>query len=1276
MEAQYGIDFPLPESDDYKNLPNKAEQRWEQETSKKMSVATRSYKDFNTAIADTWKDTFAYGTFEFFKYDNSIFEDTDAVWLKNQWTDEAKMKALEVNKLPMKYWDILNNAKNKEHKDSLIELARNRHEREVFATKNFSDNEKLWYTLATNVFGDIDTPIALATAGVGAALKSTKIGMSVGAASHTAAVHAAGEVQTDMTGTEKLVFSAIGGLVSGISAKQGVRARESFEAQGAALKAELNKAQKEKETVIETQKAMAKAQYELKKDIIARQAARKDKQSDSKNGFQDFAASSRQIQREALEQENIRLLNADEARVNTMEADIATKREIVSKIIESDPKSTAIQGLKKEIKELEKTVKAERKQIKEAREKLSMQSNEMRAVERSFKKLDEASKRTEREIFGLKESDNVMSSSWIKKREEWSKKAVRELGEDLKMNIAEWRVAIREATKKKDVDFIEDLKGAVKVVFDNGAISKGEYEHFMNQLSSGKITFPKIKLKMNKEGKYELADGSKKGMSTGKKLAIGGASAMAFAGAAEASDGSISTSSIPAAILTAVLLGLGVGAGMKYFKNKGIRDALEKESKKLDTAEKAQPMMEKVDGYIQGMRSKYLETKVKLEKNETDEFKKLVGLTLFDPLETVTLPMERHRDQLFKSWSLEINDTSNIAYDAFVKNNGRNRMAVLAENLFSSEVTSRVKFERMVMENMQHGAHSDIPEIVDAASKLKSIKSKIVQEMKDAGVKNAEFMKNDDIIQRYIRSGDVAVTIRALRFAKDQTQYDKFLDNVTPMFGDRNKAEDYFTLISEGHMQGSHRFTDTESIKKFLSDNGLTSITPEEASKMLGVDRSASGRTKYRTKIDTSKFKDFDVTIDGKTTTISLDSLFVNNAIEAMEKLAAEAAGHVALADKGFKSIDDFTSQVMKTAKNPENAKVLQEVVDIMVGKSIMDVGKTAQEMLELVGPLTVIGTMPLSVLSMMQETLVNIAKYRGGVAMKELLSELRNVVFERGGSSKSIEELVNFYGEGAHGRTMSFGMYSHLSEGIDNVGQNATHKTSRVAKAASHFVLKNLGMVRVSDGITRLALKDTNVYMYDVARGAKKMDAYDRKMYGFTKETEDVVNKHFVKNNDGTYSWNFDKMTRAEQLEVRKVSDAMMMKRVQKETMGGTPHGFRKTTAGAIVSMLLKFSIQAYSNHGVADIRGAIINKDPRSMFAMMAWFAGGYMAAYSRASIKGKEIDEDEILMHAFLSMPQIGIVGLPKVVTDGPAVMGATNNYIQGANEVISIIGGAND
>ena len=944
----------------------------------------------------------------------------------------------------------------------------------------------------------------------------------------------------------------------------------------------------------------------------------------------------------------------EESRLADEDVSIAKKEE---QIANQKKKIDDMKDAKK-ASEARKAIEAEELKVKQRKEQLNKDRlrNEARAkesmvvesnIKTMYKKIEEIIKKSEADNVAARRNESM----WRVKRLVGIQKTLDEMGQDLVQNVAEWRAHINKAISEKNMSVIEDMKNVLDEVFKKGYIDKGTYQNLTNTIKGNKSSINKIKGVLNKDGNFEISKGN------GKKLVIGGALGLVLASNLSADDGSISFDN------PAVILAMAIGAGLIAKNFKAISGSVASAANKIRTIDRTRPLMDKLDTAISKIRTQATETFAPLSKDGSKEFTDFMKKVLWDAESGESLTVERNKAAIYHGFSARLHSMLDLNYNDYVKSVGMNKASAAFRNLSITEISVRLEFEKKVMEFIENGKYSDVESVVKSGNEIKAMHKEIKQMMIDSGVDGADKMLNlgDSYMTRYVRSNE----LRDLLLSISEQDYKKFVTKfAATMKGDYIKAEAYLQAAIT-HTQSNRTITKLTEVEEFLKANNIVGVSADEVADLFGIPQSKLSRTKARIAIDKSMFEDFTVTYNGSEKKIGLNEIFVNNAVENMDRYLNQVSGHIAFADADFKSLDKAFELAGKAHKI-ENIKVMEDVINHIIGVPNAGMSIQTAKMLQVASNLTVAAKMPFSVISLAQETFNTIVKSRGG-AFKTFTEEFKNIVLKHGKSSALVEELVDFLGQGNHRVSASYGSYSHISNGVDNMS-TSTGALTKASEIARDTVLYNLGLVPVSDVLTRINLVDSASYLHDIAHGVNTMPSYMKNIIGLTPDIEDMLKGKLTKVDGNLQSMNIKDWSRTDQLAFRKVVDNMMMKRIQMATIGGTPHWGRADALGIYMSGLLKFPLQAFSNHGIVDLKGVLIHKDPRAMMSMMAWFGGGYLAAMLRYEIKGQDYDDDDLIVSAMLSMPLVGgAQAIYSLASNGSAMQNAMSDFSMGMIDV---------
>jgi hypothetical protein len=123
-------------------------------------------------------------------------------------------------------------------------------------------------------------------------------------------------------------------------------------------------------------------------------------------------------------------------------------------------------------------------------------------------------------------------------------------------------------------------------------------------------------------------------------------------------------------------------------------------------------------------------------------------------------------------------------------------------------------------------------------------------------------------------------------------------------------------------------------------------------------------------------------------------------------------------------------------------------------------------------------------------------------------------------------------------------------------------------------------------------------------------------------------------------------------EMEFKGLIDRIMMKRMNRETMGTTAAFSRHSGGGIALMPMLTYPMSAYSNIGAFLGRGAL-EGDAFALTQSMLWFQAGILQHYVRTGIQGRETNEVEALYAGLMNMPHSGLVGTAFGLTHAPTV-----------------------
>ena len=445
----------------------------------------------------------------------------------------------------------------------------------------------------------------------------------------------------------------------------------------------------------------------------------------------------------------------------------------------------------------------------------------------------------------------------------------------------------------------------------------------------------------------------------------------------------------------------------------------------------------------------------------------------------------------------------------------------------------------------------------------------------------------------------------------------------------------------------------------------------EDMQKIFGKTTDKSGRALYKTDMDYSAFKDFDIIIDGKTTTIKLGMLINRDSHSIMAQYANEMGGHISLAKAGgFLEDGSVRWSTFHKARVDANKITNLDIRDDMnivlnslAGEDLLNLTVREKQMYEIMSGLAFTIKLPMVTVAMLTE-FVKVAGSKNGILVG--LDRMSGALLgTHSKHSNIIRQLVNANGRG----TASLRHEVNLKglDDISNMSEEGSAFSGKLGQAANFTrqmkegASRSYGLLRFSDFLQQYAMGVNTQNLADIMNGKTKFfNAKRAKQYGVTPEMLDTWKKNIKFSKDGEV---MDLQLDNPKVWNPKDRDAFLNTQFrmgqnlsQETTMGGTGLYMHNTMFGKSLSYLLTFPAEAFANHGLRDISTG--DKEAfRSMFAM---FIGGYMSVQVRSLANdGELIDPETAAYRAMTAMPIFGLTNTVTGVTD-PVILSTLQSF----------------
>lgn len=425
--------------------------------------------------------------------------------------------------------------------------------------------------------------------------------------------------------------------------------------------------------------------------------------------------------------------------------------------------------------------------------------------------------------------------------------------------------------------------------------------------------------------------------------------------------------------------------------------------------------------------------------------------------------------------------------------------------------------------------------------------------------------------------------------------------------------------------------------------------------------------SKARIPLDLSMWKDFDIVIAGEKKTFSLSTLYERDAEVIMNHYSNAMEGHIAMAQHGIKN---YTDAIAIGATQPEVAHIFEKSINQLIGKSNYDTSTNLSQVVTGVSNLAPIKLMPLSAIMQIYEAgTIFIRSTKKFSTFMTGIRETINVLRKRGTNDPMVSFLMELNGFGSSIVTNK--LHARLvDDAVNNAESYGTGLASEFAqksKIAKDVAMIAYGVAPLTDIGHRVATKLNMYKVLDIAHGKTTISPILSKIYGLDTNTLALI-KSIPMSPNGKWTKNIEDYINANpkvKEAVQRTSFLMTNANMIIPTIGGTPNMFRESALGHAMGTLMSFAANSAATYGVRHVKG-ISQGDIGTMLDVGIWFGAMVLAQALKDEIKGKERDEQEIIMAALLQMPMTAPVGVVTSMFD-PAISSVPEQALLTANHL---------
>ncbi len=389
----------------------------------------------------------------------------------------------------------------------------------------------------------------------------------------------------------------------------------------------------------------------------------------------------------------------------------------------------------------------------------------------------------------------------------------------------------------------------------------------------------------------------------------------------------------------------------------------------------------------------------------------------------------------------------------------------------------------------------------------------------------------------------------------------------------------------------------------------------------------ANNRLKGRNDIDMGVFANLKI-LDGNgvEVTAKLEDFVKRDATAVYQETLSAMYGQIALAEKGFKSHIDILRHIDRVAKHsPEPKRDLEDIVSLVLGKSIHSESQAAVNITNTIADLTIYHKLPMVAFSTSVEIFKTLFArgFRGvGNSFKLGLTNKNDYLVKvlQDEVPLGLSRLIN------KGDFRGF----EMSDASDIVSERGI-----LGKAAHHLKMGTIlfsGLSHISDFVQKVNLVSHTEILADFLQTGKGLSASRLKGYGLTQEVAEMLKDKLVMANGNLQTPDFTKWSKVEKDAYVNIMHRMNDEMSLESTIGGAGLWGNRSNAGKLATSLLGYSQQLVTKQGVRDMR----NLDSFAALNTGLTVLGAYIGLKARYEASGKAYTEEQLLYYALLNIP----------------------------------------
>lgn len=587
-----------------------------------------------------------------------------------------------------------------------------------------------------------------------------------------------------------------------------------------------------------------------------------------------------------------------------------------------------------------------------------------------------------------------------------------------------------------------------------------------------------------------------------------------------------------------------------------------------------------------------------------------------------------HQNNMEKFYS-----SYNKAWDEYIKEIRINEKGLVAKLGGMSKHKS--DFNEAVTFALENPTLKHNPIVQNLANSIRQLYDDIINRASASGMKGFRTTdelgevvnKADNYVTRILQTDNVFRFIKNIDgdFKEGGYAYSKIEENLRKMYSSANpdKTSDEVKAWSKEYMDG---------IK-----TGYNSQIQGDVGAILG---DTASRAKHRISLDTTKWEDFDIEVNGVQKTFRIDEVYERDIEKLFYGYSNSMEGHIALAKKNYKS---FTKayEIAGSQANKDARRSLVTGLNMLLGRKSFDTDSELYQATKGVTNLSSPLFMSLSAIMQLKEAgSTMIRSMKNYESFKLSLNELVNVLKARGSDDYLVDFSIQLSGTG--NRMMTNKLHSRVFNDVeaitDDMSLSLAHKFNKASTKARDLAMVVYGIAPLTDWGQRMngALNLNTLAKW--ANGEIKMTRTEMEAFGLTDDMIDKFKSHLSLNEKGNLSKSsVDKLKENENMyeEIQRVVFNMNQQQMLQPTLGATPMMFHDSALGSVLSNLMTFAMNAYSVYGGTAVKG-MARGEPSAYFDTVLWIGTMYAAEAIKNGIKDKDIDEEEMLVKAMMNTP----------------------------------------